>query len=433
VAIKNTLFDMAMTGAGAAIGGLTTGTFEGALIGAQYGRMVGSAALFIPAVRNRLLAACFTGRMPIEVEGGHKRADEVRVGDLVWSQHESDPDGAPALKVVEEVFERLGVVWVVRVQGQEIETTAEHPFWVPNRGAWVPAGELEPGDYVQTRDRRWLPVEAVTETGRVEQLYNFRIADYHTYFVGSEEWGFSVWAHNQYHSSGWREGARKIMGWEADTHHALLSNGWRALRDGEANFRQWAKNKMSDAQADALVGWAKRNYAEEVAQQRAREVAEAAQLMADQGAVNTGEVHITYLKLREVDGKIEVYSGYSGQGGGQLTPREVVAARNNGHSRNAEGYGPSVLDKFTGTLDVAKGREQMLIEHFGSNGLKIGADQIAGTAKNKPEYAPRMKAAEATFGRVEYTAEQMRALYEYQQSGAPIQSVEQILKILGKL
>jgi len=27
-------------------------------------------------------------------------------------------------------------------------------------------------------------------------VYNLRIADYHTYFVGSREWGFSVWAHN---------------------------------------------------------------------------------------------------------------------------------------------------------------------------------------------------------------------------------------------
>src|SRR5262245_20482719 len=70
-----------------------------------------------------MLKACFTGQMTIEVEGGHKRADAVRVGDLLWSQHESDPDGAPALKVVEEVFERLGSVWVVRVQGQDIETT----------------------------------------------------------------------------------------------------------------------------------------------------------------------------------------------------------------------------------------------------------------------------------------------------------------------
>src|SRR5262249_23944282 len=29
-------------------------------------------------------------------------------------------------------------------------------------------------------------------------VYNVRVADFHTYFVGCEEWGFSVWAHNAY-------------------------------------------------------------------------------------------------------------------------------------------------------------------------------------------------------------------------------------------
>ena len=27
-------------------------------------------------------------------------------------------------------------------------------------------------------------------------VYNLRVADWHTYFVGCDEWGFSVWAHN---------------------------------------------------------------------------------------------------------------------------------------------------------------------------------------------------------------------------------------------
>jgi hypothetical protein len=27
-------------------------------------------------------------------------------------------------------------------------------------------------------------------------VYNLRVADFHTYFVGCDEWGFSVWAHN---------------------------------------------------------------------------------------------------------------------------------------------------------------------------------------------------------------------------------------------
>ncbi len=35
------------------------------------------------------------------------------------------------------------------------------------------------------------------ERGEVYQtLYNLKVSEYHTYFVGSEEWGFSVWSHN---------------------------------------------------------------------------------------------------------------------------------------------------------------------------------------------------------------------------------------------
>src|SRR5262249_40395103 len=44
----------------------------------------------------------------------------------------------------------------------------------------------------------WVTVEGVQETGEYETVYNLRIADYHTYFVGARAWGFSVWAHNSY-------------------------------------------------------------------------------------------------------------------------------------------------------------------------------------------------------------------------------------------
>jgi hypothetical protein len=53
-------------------------------------------------------------------------------------------------------------------------------------------------------------VDGVKETGTWETVYNLRIADYHTYFVGCDEWGFSVWAHNAYSvgkdlGGGWHE------------------------------------------------------------------------------------------------------------------------------------------------------------------------------------------------------------------------------------
>src|SRR5262249_21721282 len=43
-------------------------------------------------------------------------------------------------------------------------------------------------------------------------VYNLQIADYHTYFVGCDDWSFSVWAHNLcwYHGTDSSETVSKI-------------------------------------------------------------------------------------------------------------------------------------------------------------------------------------------------------------------------------
>jgi hypothetical protein len=41
-------------------------------------------------------------------------------------------------------------------------------------------------------------VDKVHDTREYATLYNLRVSDFHTYFVGCHEWGFSVWAHNAY-------------------------------------------------------------------------------------------------------------------------------------------------------------------------------------------------------------------------------------------
>jgi Pretoxin HINT domain len=55
---------------------------------------------------------------------------------------------------------------------------------------------LEIGDRIATETGSWVPVEDLLDTGEWEPLYNFRVADFHTYFVGVHDWGFSVWTHN---------------------------------------------------------------------------------------------------------------------------------------------------------------------------------------------------------------------------------------------
>jgi len=66
---------------------------------------------------------------------------------------------------------------------------------VRGRG-WTAAKDLRAGDELRSHDGQWLTVEDVRDTGREEAVYNCRVAEYHTYFVGDEGWGWSVWAHN---------------------------------------------------------------------------------------------------------------------------------------------------------------------------------------------------------------------------------------------
>ena len=99
------------------------------------------------------------------------------------------------VKTVEEVFENYARVLHLHVGSQVIRTVGEHPFYVRGKG-WIAARELEPGDLLRSHDGQWVAVGKVYDNGEEEKVYNLRVADYHTYFVGSREWGFSVSAHN---------------------------------------------------------------------------------------------------------------------------------------------------------------------------------------------------------------------------------------------
>jgi len=54
---------------------------------------------------------------------------------------------------------------------------------------------LEAGDYIRTADG-WIAVEDVYDTRTYETVYNLRVADFHTYFVGDDDTSAAVWAHN---------------------------------------------------------------------------------------------------------------------------------------------------------------------------------------------------------------------------------------------
>ena len=61
---------------------------------------------------------------------------------------------------------------------------------------WLATSALQAGDELRLEGPGWIRVDSVEDTGRYETVYNLRVADFHTYFVGCEEWRFGVWAHN---------------------------------------------------------------------------------------------------------------------------------------------------------------------------------------------------------------------------------------------
>jgi hypothetical protein len=88
-------------------------------------------------------------------------------------------------------------------------------------------------------------VEECYDTGEYERVHNLRVQDYHTYFVGSEEWGFDVWAHNSYTALR-DEGLTKSQAKRANMLHKT---------QGEAAARAYLEGQgFSGSRLDTLVG-----------------------------------------------------------------------------------------------------------------------------------------------------------------------------------
>lgn len=141
---------------------------------------------------------CFAAGTPLLTPDGSRSVEQFKPGDRLLSRPESDPQGALEVVEVDEVFANFARVVHLHVCGEVLRCTAEHPFWVRDKG-WTPAHELRPGDELSGHDGRFVLVEEVYDTGEFEPVYNLRVAHFHTYFVGCAEWGFSVWAHNTSH------------------------------------------------------------------------------------------------------------------------------------------------------------------------------------------------------------------------------------------
>lgn len=80
----------------------------------------------------------------------------------------------------------------VKVGGETITATVEHPFWVEGKG-WTAARELERGTRLVRRDGSPVAVESVKHRQGTFQIYNLEVSGIHSYYVSR----LGILVHNQ--------------------------------------------------------------------------------------------------------------------------------------------------------------------------------------------------------------------------------------------
>lgn len=125
---------------------------------------------------------CFVAGTEIITRDGTKNIENIQIGDWVLAD---DPNtvGNIEYKQVLQTFAKTTTSTIdIYIDGEKITTTEEHPFWVPEVG-WVKANDLNAGTYLQTRTESRLDIDKVEKHTGLTTVYNFEVAEFHTYFV----------------------------------------------------------------------------------------------------------------------------------------------------------------------------------------------------------------------------------------------------------
>lgn len=139
-----------------------------------------------------LRGVCFVAGTLIMTATGLMPIEDVKQGDMVKSFNPGTLE--VSAKEVEATFiKETSKLTHVSVGNEEITTTPNHPFYVIDRG-FVEAGKLRAGDILCTVNGKKVIVEWVQHEYLESpvNVYNFSVADNHTYFVGEN----SVGVHN---------------------------------------------------------------------------------------------------------------------------------------------------------------------------------------------------------------------------------------------
>jgi len=145
-----------------------------------------------------VLGNSFVAGTLVHTDRGVKSIEEVKVGEKVLSFNERT--GQISYTPVLELIQHDGTFQLVKVtlaNGEQLETTSGHPFYVPGKG-WNVAANLKAGDVLRLHNGVTLVVKTVSTSTYVGRVYNFAVASNANYFVGMD----GVLVHNALCGSG---------------------------------------------------------------------------------------------------------------------------------------------------------------------------------------------------------------------------------------
>ena len=148
-------------------------------------------------------------------DGTTKPISEVEVGDWVLAE---DPEtGERGPREVTHLWVHQDTIIDLQIDGHDLATTEDHPFWNHADGEWQRADALDVGDLVLAADGATLTVDGMDwASARTTLAYNLTVNDINTYFV-------------------------EVGGDEALVHNANGCNLWKLAREGAESTRRHSR------------------------------------------------------------------------------------------------------------------------------------------------------------------------------------------------
>lgn len=161
--------------------------------------------------------ACFIAGTMVLTATGLVVIEKIKAGDIVISTNPETLETAEK-PVLETYVRQVDKLVHLTINGEEIVTTVDHPFYVQSRG-FIEAGNLLNGDKLISVNGEDLVIEKffIEETTEPVDVYNFQVDDYHTYFVGD----FAVWVHN---AGGYERAQKYSNNWSDESLSKTVDN-----------------------------------------------------------------------------------------------------------------------------------------------------------------------------------------------------------------